>query len=410
MICKQIYYACISPVVSDLFQLIGGRIGQYIYYRTRWNGKIYAAKILDQEDNEYATVQWYPGNIYANGEKPSKKAESNRIPIHRCAQAIVDRGHGYRGEKVCVYLVLDLLKHTDCLWQFGTLRWPVRLCDTAYELYNYTNPVIQTALEDAFHSIYEILTGKREHPIIESWGKDMKGQGIISPKRAVAWHETFNVSILDGDRSLITPLLDDLLKRLLQLPKGSFSEAVEGISIDSLFQGPGVMLFRLVILRVYLGREPQDDDEIYRLVAPSESKEEQPRYDIIRHLTTPEQALAARLRWRDTSMESVHEESTSPLEPHRSMVKIDASFHLPPDEPHVLVQARPGQPPFVWPAAQSGGLTGGPPYMQYGIQKVSSDGKPPQVPKPRMKLPAGIDSARVEERRVLRSSSSQVDK
>ena len=76
-----------------------GRIGQYIFYHTRVDGKIYAAKIVDQ-DGQYAIVEWYAGNIYASNEKPRKKPEANRIPIHRCAQAVADRVTGYQGQKV----------------------------------------------------------------------------------------------------------------------------------------------------------------------------------------------------------------------------------------------------------------------------------------------------------------------
>ena len=63
---------------------------------------LYAAKIIDQQDDGYAVVEWYRGNDYTDGEEPSK----NLIPIHRCAQAMANQKHRYPGEKVsmCTYL------------------------------------------------------------------------------------------------------------------------------------------------------------------------------------------------------------------------------------------------------------------------------------------------------------------
>lgn len=147
--------------------------------------------------------------------------------------------------------------------QLGTLRWPIRLCEDARDLYNYTNPQLQTELENAFHTIMEVLTGKREHLIVRRFIQTVK-RGIISPKRTAGWHLHLGIPVLEGDSSLVNPLLEDLKRRLRRLPDGEHT--AENIDSDALVYGPGLALFQLVILRMYLRRKPSDDDEIYRLV------------------------------------------------------------------------------------------------------------------------------------------------
>lgn len=68
--------------------------------------------------------------------------------------------------------------------------------------------------------------------------------------------------ILDADASLIPPFIDEMQRRLSRLP----GAMARGGDIHTLVQGPGMMLFRLVILRSYLGRQPCDDPEIYRII------------------------------------------------------------------------------------------------------------------------------------------------
>jgi len=49
--------------------------------------------------------------------------------------------------------------------QVGTIQWPLSLHKDAADL-DYINNDIQTALYDAYSSVFDILTGQRQHPIM----------------------------------------------------------------------------------------------------------------------------------------------------------------------------------------------------------------------------------------------------
>ena len=267
-------------------------------------------------------------------------------------------------------------------------------------MHGYSNISLQSALEGAFHSIFEIISGKRPHPLIAQWNKEVKKCGIISPSQIHNWHASYHLSILSGDSSLIAPLLEDLLQRL-SCRQGNPSIRVKG-AIDARVQGPAFMLFQLVILREYLHRSPSDDDEIFRLVASAATGTQDPDdsnsdassqsengdpspvpvagaaqdssiYRIVRQLTTPEQALAARLGWSNTLRWTDEEESVAPLEPEKRMVKVDAHFGLSAEEPVVFVSSSEGHPAYAWPVTKALGLIGGPPYVVGGESSSGSE-------------------------------------
>ena len=253
--------------------------------------------------------------------------------------------------------------------------------------------------------------GKREHPIIQDF-KNTTTKGIRSPNDTVDFLRRFPINILGGDESLIAPLLKDMYRRL---ERGS--ETVHSMSPHDLVYGPGLQLFKLVILRLYFGRTSADDDEIYRLLTTAtyeveaekkrreeaqattriktgneatdsgeeeksddeESTEPQPTYRIIRRFTTPEQALAARLGWHNTEGYADDETSIAPLHPAPFMISINQSFDLPKGEPSAFIKAREDAPPYMWPRSKSIGLSGGllyDPTLEIHIPKSIKPPKP----------------------------------
>lgn len=197
------------------------------------------------------------------------------------------------------------------------------------------------------------------------------------------------------------------------------------LSIADLVYGPGLMLLRLVVLRLYLGRDAQDDAEIFRVVveavaevrrkqkAWSDEREQRkaivppfedegedeksddeepvflPTHQIIRRFTIAEQALAARLGWIDTTGEyrlnAQVDADVQPLSPRRNMIKISSDFKLEEGEPSAYVWTTEDEPPYLWPRPKEPGLTGGPLYVRYDENGINAQmvAKPKPAPKPK---------------------------
>lgn len=152
------------------------------------------------------------------------------------------------------------------------IKWPLRLFDNAHDLYSYANPEITTALEDAFPSVLAILCGEREHSIIEKFTEGLR-KGIPKIDDSIDFVQKFNALVLPGDDSLIhtyVNLLNSIMYRHMlvsgTLPVPGIGRAWTGDWITTLANGPGIVLFRLVILRLYLQKSLSYDHEIYRIV------------------------------------------------------------------------------------------------------------------------------------------------
>ena len=215
-------------------------------------------------------------------------------------------------------------------------------------------------------------------------------------------------------------------------------EIPDNLHVEALVWGPGMLLFNLVIIRLYLRRPSEDDDEIYRIVvgatkeanrlekerrerrnaaiaAPTDSGEDEvsksdteepisPRYRVIRQLTTTEQAVAARLGRRHTTL-NVNEDPKYyvPVEPRKNMVKRSLDFEIEANEPQAIVWTRPDIAPHVWPISNSKGMTGGAIYVPYSVAfgRASTANKP----KPR---PRAVKRKRAEDE-TIDSTGGEVD-
>lgn len=150
----------------------------------------------------------------------------------------------------------------------------MRLCEDAADIHGYSNTEVTDALQQAFYAIFEILRGMAPHPVISLFeeGRSLTIQGA---EKIAEFHDQYPVPLLWGDVSLMVPwgdvslmvpYIDEMQRRLL---KAEFSTRLQHANIHTLVQGPGALLFRLVILRLYMRRQPSDDDEIYRLFVTS---------------------------------------------------------------------------------------------------------------------------------------------
>lgn len=74
--------------------------------------------------------------------------------------------------------------------QVGQIRWPLRLQEEV-AFHNYTNDVIQTALYNAFSSVFDIILGIKHHPLMDFFDKHMKtmmsNSGRSYRQRSLHW-------------------------------------------------------------------------------------------------------------------------------------------------------------------------------------------------------------------------------
>jgi hypothetical protein len=211
----------------------------------------------------------------------------------------------------------------------GKIRWPLRLQDEA-AFHNYTHDRIQTALYDAFSSIFDVLSGTMPHPLTQLFDeyleKKRKGLNSAHQRRTVtderlAQDFAFRVPILPGDASLIEDFLADLD---IQLHNETGATAH---SLRLLHIGP--ILFSLVILRVYLDRPDENDHDIFHLV-------EQKR--VSRVWTAHEQALAACHGDSNTSSNSPLAAPPTPLL-YKIAVVNDSELTISDVEPLVIIKS-----------------------------------------------------------------------
>jgi hypothetical protein len=123
------------------------------------------------------------------------------------------------------------------------------------------------ALGDAYSSIFDILTGEKPHPLAQLFNKHLEDKRKEFKRThhhrtvtndQLAQDFSFHVPILPGDASLIEDFLADINIQLHN-ETGTTAHMLRLLHI-------GPVLFRLVILRVYLNRPDKNDLDIFYLV------------------------------------------------------------------------------------------------------------------------------------------------
>jgi len=178
-------------------------------------------------------------------------------------------------------------------------------------------------------------------PLYENWMDKCKGLGGAKLRHASQFYTNLPIHVLPGDESLVIPFLATLTAHIRRV--GGNIELIR-------FLEPATILFHLVIIRVYLGRSPTDDDQIFTLAQEGR---------IIRQLTVPEQAMAAGESSEDTQY---------PPLPHCEVcvigIKLDPHLTIPADFPLATAHTS-NQQAYIWSASDKQGLSGGPSYNTY---------------------------------------------
>ena len=187
-------------------------------------------------------------------------------------------------------------------------------------------------LYDAFSSIFDILVEATPHPLAQLFNEYMQKaqkrfetnhqqKALDEDLHGLAQHFSFPVPNLPGDKSLIEEFLADL--GVLLHKESKFVSS----NLRYLYIGP--ILFRLIILREYLHKLPDNYHVIFQLV-------QQNRVHQI--WTSHEQALAACHGEEDTSSTSPLCYAPSPLL-YRLSVIDDADIMISNDEILVTIQS-----------------------------------------------------------------------
>ncbi|EMD39282.1 hypothetical protein CERSUDRAFT_122698 [Gelatoporia subvermispora B] len=349
---------CADDVLKPLWK--DDYLGQHVLLETVNGGALYPAKLVKREGLN-VQLDWYYGNIYSPA---SEKPKFSVLPIYQIAQALDDQsGYAYLERKL------------------GKIRWPARLGEEDADSDGYRNPALTDILDDAFHSIYQIVSGDRDHPVIRRF-LDMSVAGGNKLSETSLWYTAHDIPILPGDQDLLQPYLMELEARLR---KDGSSHKLDS---TTLVFGPAHLLLSLVVLRTYLDCKPENDEEIYRIVVEiADSRKEQehtsivvevlaskqlqvqlddPEEDcklsIVRNLSVPEQALAALDGQEDTTDPGHIHLALMHSDQLRPTAKLDARF----DGPIATVLR--GPQPYTWGTRQDQAtsadykLTGGPKF------------------------------------------------
>ncbi|KAL1939097.1 hypothetical protein VTO73DRAFT_10357 [Trametes versicolor] len=331
--------------------------GQFLLFKITPRSKHYPARLMHFDLVQgRCNFAWYEGNVYPKNSRARPPTFSRSI--RECAQTFVAqrRSLGMRTP-----------------FSIGKIQWPHRLSDEAEDNYQYKNPEISSALADALPSIYNITSGRRDHPIMDRYRRDTPDMRIQEQRKAMDFATSCCFGILPGDASVIFTHMTELHKLL---------SATSGLSPDipltALAFGIGAVLFEVVILRIYLERPAEDDLAIYNLImaqkdlnAPREATRPPPPL-IERALSLPEQVVAAfdgvldnknprhrflLIFWKD-NLQSCSEE-----------LKFDGAI--------ARVVNEDGEA-FQWPATGDPGLTGG--GALPSLRAKAADGPPKPRP------------------------------
>ncbi|KAF8956481.1 hypothetical protein BDZ97DRAFT_1958322 [Flammula alnicola] len=268
--------ACIHPH--------GGRwdkvmLGTFILLKPKPSARFYPAKVLGRSSPIQVHVEWYNDNIYQADDDPL--VTISVFTPNQCLHA----------------------KYCDTFFEYtkenlGAIKWPVRLEEDAADKHDYSNTDIRKILEGSYGAVLEIMLGTRDHPIVplyNNWIKNRSHSVKMITQHQFKFTQQFKLDVLPGDLSLIDPFL-----QYLHHDTKNSKVYVESHWIHNVAS----VLFRLAILRGYLGRQPCDDEQIFYLaytssiaadsdIAPDDVYYDAKKGTIDRLLTLPEIAMAA---------------------------------------------------------------------------------------------------------------------
>ncbi|KAJ6567655.1 hypothetical protein DFH09DRAFT_1081101 [Mycena vulgaris] len=185
-------------------------------------------------------LEWYPRNIYAQLDKPKQSSFSRSTLECMSAYGAVTATKFYN-KATC-----------------SQIQWPTRLLDDTKGNHSYNNPDISQALMDVQGAVVNICLGKLHHP---------------------AWSEYHSWMQMKRDYSLMELHINFSMCNAITAAKAGTSDELSLKSSEiqeeerrTLIDIP-VLLFKLVVLPVYLGQLLKDDFQLYYLAHRFELEE-----------------------------------------------------------------------------------------------------------------------------------------
>ncbi|KAH6892792.1 hypothetical protein BKA70DRAFT_1440594 [Coprinopsis sp. MPI-PUGE-AT-0042] len=293
----------------------------------------FPAKILSRNGAE-VTLRWHPYNVW-KAKQRAMPPDFVRTP-QECYTAFTRIRYPYNAE-------------------LGGILWPIELIDSGLKepsdseleaIVGRDENGIVPALKDALPAIIELLTGGREHPIVDlikNWMepvKTVKGKtpALTRASRLIAFRESFSLPIIPGHTFLI------------EMALGTVSQAKHNAAPanDHVFNNAegdmeemcASILLHLVVIRQYFGLQPDDDGELFALSRVPSSTE----YAKAKHEGG---ALLGRLRRMLTEHEKAFRSGTACVEDDLEGIELPADWttvpHIPTlpqhmfkgDDPHL---------------------------------------------------------------------------
>ena len=168
--------------------------------------------------------------------------------------------------------------------------------EDAVDHHGYSNPNLQHSLEESYGAIVQILNGSVGHPLLKLWLDWTSKHSwnsinhLAKVDATLNFQNQFHLNILPGDLALIQGFALVLQRDL-------------GPSDFRFLNEVATLLFKVVTMRVYLGRNPCDDEQIFylayspsdfggKLISPPDDPLLEAKHgSIVRNLTIPERVL-----------------------------------------------------------------------------------------------------------------------
>jgi hypothetical protein len=302
------------------------RIGRFILHKPTPASPFYPAEILGRSSTHAVHLRWYSGNLYSKTDAP-QETEFILKPLECFVGS--ERLDFSRMKQVTCFLI-----HFDtCLTRvqetFGSVAIPAWAEEDSANCNGYTNPMLQQSLDASYNMIIQILKGSVNHPVMGLWLDwtsknhwNSRTNHLAKLDSTLNFQDQFHLNVLPGDLSLIEGF-GVLLRRDLGQSDFDFLGEV------------ATLLFKVVAMRVYLGRNPCDDEQVFYLAynpsndkrpipLPDDPLSEAKRGSVVRHLTTPERVLVG----SKSSYRLSHHVTNEPFPEDFQLVDVlDASGH-----------------------------------------------------------------------------------
>ncbi|KAL4256927.1 hypothetical protein AB1N83_010648 [Pleurotus pulmonarius] len=323
--------SCDVTPITDWFTRMKGKFLMMGYPPTMRPRKEFPAQIMGILPNtKQAQLKWYSGNKYPITRTPPSS------PTFTCT--VIECFTAYNRD------ISDFTERN-----VGTIQWPLWLIEDAADNHKYRHNTLIQALKDSMPYISSILNGSQYHPIMSAhstWNASLQDKRASrSAMQQFAFSNFFYLPVLPGDLSLfgLQEVNGDVWKSV-RVQRGALMPVFE-------------ILCSVVILRTYLRRNQEDDEQVYYLAVRASGHHLHPLPDnhpmfpaldghLTRYLTEPEEASIAEVGF-DEALRAQRLAGNLTLAKLKKAVDRDAEHPLDTGSPLVSAYSGDSQP-YTW--------------------------------------------------------------